>query len=96
MEKCTYCLQRINAVKIRAKNERRPLRDGEITPACAQTCPTRAIVFGDLNDPKSRVSTLHASQRSYALLAELNVKPRTLYLAKLSNPLPGLDEDESA
>ena len=85
MEKCTFCIQRISAVKIAAKNDRRPITDGEIVPACAQTCPTQAIVFGDLNDKDSRVAKLHEHQRAYALLEELNVKPRTKYLAKLRN-----------
>jgi molybdopterin-containing oxidoreductase family iron-sulfur binding subunit len=87
MEKCSFCSQRINAVKIRAKNERWDrIPDGVITPACAQACPTDAIVFGDLNDAESRVRKLHEDPRSYELLPELNLKSRLLYLAKLTNP----------
>jgi molybdopterin-containing oxidoreductase family iron-sulfur binding subunit len=86
MEKCNYCLQRINAVKIQSKNDRRPVRDGEIVTACEQTCPTQAITFGDLNDAESRVRKAHAHQRTYAMLQELNVRPRTQYMARLKNP----------
>jgi len=87
MEKCTYCVQRIEAVRIRARNERRPIADGEVVPACAQTCPTRAITFGNLNDPASAISRLRDDHRAYAMLSELNVRPRTIYLARLRNPV---------
>jgi molybdopterin-containing oxidoreductase family iron-sulfur binding subunit len=85
MEKCTYCVQRINAVKIEAKNARRDIRDGEIVPACAQVCPTRAIAFGDLNDDSSEVVRRQHDVRAYAMLEEQNVRPRTRYLARLRN-----------
>jgi molybdopterin-containing oxidoreductase family iron-sulfur binding subunit len=85
MEKCTYCVQRIQQAKIRANNEKRPLADGEITPACAQTCPTQTIVFGDLNDPNSRVRKLQEDNRSYFILEELNLRARTKYLARITN-----------
>ena len=94
MEKCTYCVQRIQAVKIDAKNGRRPIRDGEIQTACQQVCPTGAIVFGDLSDGDSEVARRHRSDRAYAMLAELNVKPRTLYLARIRNPNPTLEKTE--
>jgi molybdopterin-containing oxidoreductase family iron-sulfur binding subunit len=86
MEKCSFCVQRIQNVKIQAKNDQREIADGEITPACAQTCPAQAIIFGDLNDPESRVRKAFEDGRAYGMLAELNVKPRINYLAKLTNP----------
>jgi molybdopterin-containing oxidoreductase family iron-sulfur binding subunit len=89
MEKCTYCVQRIESVKIVAKNAGRTMRDGEVVPACAQTCPSQAIVFGDLSDPKSRIRELHEHVRSYGLLEEINTRPRTRYLAKIRNTVEG-------
>ena len=86
MEKCTYCIQRIQSTKIVAKNERREIRDGEIKTACQQACPSNSIVFGDLNDKNSAVAQAHQSPRVYSLLEELNTKPRTVYLGRIRNP----------
>jgi molybdopterin-containing oxidoreductase family iron-sulfur binding subunit len=93
MEKCTYCVQRISAAKIQAEKENRKVRDGEVVPACAAACPAEAIVFGDKNDPASRVAWLKAQPRDYSLLAELNTKPRTTYLARIENPNPELHNE---
>jgi molybdopterin-containing oxidoreductase family iron-sulfur binding subunit len=89
MEKCTYCIQRIQEAKIESeKDNNRAIKDGEIKTACQQTCPADAIVFGDLNDPESRVAKLHGEDRSFGLLEELNTRPRTHYLAEVRNPNP--------
>lgn len=92
MEKCTYCTQRISAARINAKLEGRPIRDGEVMTACQSACPTRAISFGNLNDPESAVVQQKASPLNYGLLTELNTHPRTTYLARLRNPNPALEE----
>jgi MoCo/4Fe-4S cofactor protein with predicted Tat translocation signal len=92
MEKCTYCVQRINNVRIDAEKQDRPIRDGEIVTACESACPTEAIVFGNANDPNSRVAKLKAQQRNYSILGELNARPRTTYLAAVRNPNPELEK----
>jgi molybdopterin-containing oxidoreductase family iron-sulfur binding subunit len=86
MEKCTFCVQRIDEARQQANAEKRPIRDGEIMPACAVACPAQAIAFGDLKDPDSAVSRLSESDRGYHVLAELGVRPAVTYLARLTNP----------
>jgi Fe-S-cluster-containing dehydrogenase component len=91
MEKCTYCVQRINEHRIDAERENRLIRDGELQTACQQSCPANAIIFGNINDPNSAVSQLKARSRNYGLLADLNTRPRTTYLAEIRNPNPELE-----
>jgi len=95
MEKCTYCVQRVNSAKINAKNERRDIQDGDVVSACQQVCPTNAITFGNILDNESNVSKAMKDNRNYALLGELNTKPRTIYQSKLRNPNPNLVEKHS-
>ncbi|MGE0127404.1 MAG: TAT-variant-translocated molybdopterin oxidoreductase [Blastocatellales bacterium] len=91
MEKCTYCIQRIQSAKIESEKENRRITDGEVETACQSSCPTDAIIFGDINDPSSRVHKLKADPRNYALLGELNTRPRTTYLAVVRNPNPEIE-----
>lgn len=91
MEKCSYCIQRVNGARIHAKvNGNDIIQDGAVVPACAQVCPSQAIVFGDINDPTTQVSRAKALNRDYAVLSWLNIHPRTTYLAKIRNPNPHL------
>jgi molybdopterin-containing oxidoreductase family iron-sulfur binding subunit len=91
MEKCTYCVQRIQAAKIQSELENRQVHDGEIITACQSVCPTEAIVFGNINDPNSKVSKLKALEQDYSLLGELNTRPRTTYLSAFRNPNPEIE-----
>jgi molybdopterin-containing oxidoreductase family iron-sulfur binding subunit len=90
MEKCSYCLQRISAAKIEADKENRAIRDGEVVTACQQACPAQAISFGNINDKQSKVAKLQADERSYQVLADLNTRPRTKYVAAVLNMNPEL------
>jgi molybdopterin-containing oxidoreductase family iron-sulfur binding subunit len=90
MEKCTYCVQRIERARIHCRIDKRPIRDGELRTACQQACPAEAITFGSLNDPHARVSRLHGDPRRYDLLHELGTQPRTAYLVRIKNPNPEL------
>ncbi|MBN1446366.1 MAG: TAT-variant-translocated molybdopterin oxidoreductase [Bacteroidetes bacterium] len=92
MEKCTYCTQRITRSKIDAKRDGRVLADGDIRAACEEACPTQAIIFGDINNPDSRVAKEKANERTYGMLAEYNLRPRTTYLARLTNPNTKLED----
>jgi molybdopterin-containing oxidoreductase family iron-sulfur binding subunit len=92
MEKCTYCIQRLREAKIAADRDDRPLADGAVKTACQQACPTEAIVFGDLNDAQSAVRKRKASALDYALLEELNTRPRTTYAARVLNRNPAIAE----
>jgi molybdopterin-containing oxidoreductase family iron-sulfur binding subunit len=92
IEKCSYCVQRIQGAKIAAKREgRREVRDGEVKAACQQACPSQSIAFGDLNDPESAVSKLGKRDRNYGLLAEIGARPRTRFLGKVRNPNPEME-----
>ncbi|MBV9087053.1 MAG: 4Fe-4S dicluster domain-containing protein, partial [Acidobacteriaceae bacterium] len=96
MEKCTYCIQRINHARVDSEKQDRKIRDQEVQTACQQTCPTEAIIFGDINDMNSRVSKVKADSRNYELLGDLNTRPRTTYIAGVRNPNPELEALEKS
>ncbi|MBE0640535.1 MAG: molybdopterin oxidoreductase, partial [Bacteroidales bacterium] len=91
VEKCSFCVQRIQEVKLDAKNEGRPVRDGEVVPACVQACPAKALVFGDLNDPESQITRMFRDERNYHLLEQLHTLPNVGYLTKVRNREGGPD-----
>jgi molybdopterin-containing oxidoreductase family iron-sulfur binding subunit len=92
MEKCSFCIQRVQEAKAEAARKGEPVRDGDVMPACAQSCPAGAIVFGNLNDPKSAISASHRNPRHYEVLAELNVRPSVGYLRLIRNRKEGENE----
>jgi molybdopterin-containing oxidoreductase family iron-sulfur binding subunit len=92
MEKCTYCVQKISGARINAKEKGKRIEDGDVVTACQSACPAQAIHFGDLNDPKSKVAQIKKDERNYAMLGELNTRPRTTYLGKVRNPNPDMVE----
>ena len=94
MEKCTYCVQRITEARKEAEKSNRPIRDGEVLTACQAACPSNAITFGNLNDPNSRVAQQRSLPRNYTLLADLNTRPRTTYLAMVPNPNPAIRAEQ--
>jgi molybdopterin-containing oxidoreductase family iron-sulfur binding subunit len=95
MEKCTYCVQRITQARIDSERQEQPIKDGQLQTACQQSCPANAIIFGNINDPNSQVAKLKALPRNYGLLADLNTRPRTTYLAEVRNPNPELQAERS-
>ncbi len=91
MEKCSYCVQRINDARIESKKDGREIREGEIVTACQQACPTKTIIFGNIADENSAVAKMRKDPRSYLVLEEVGTRPRTSHLAKLRNPNPGIE-----